>query len=209
MQIDSLKVLQKSLDRLKPTNRLSKNRRATGGQTGGRFYLTIQNAYAKIWELRSNRAEANMCGCSSIGRTSPCQGEGREFEPHRPLSSKLIPQAISALFIRRRGQVARQESAKLSSWVQIPSSPFFAPVFGTYTVQLPPPPPLHVRLAYWQQTCLLSRMARVRVNTMQNISILDWSEQFYRLTNPRIHRWHNRLLLDESNLKQSFGAVPC
>jgi len=56
---------------------------------------------------------------------------------------------------------------------------------------------------------LLSRMARVRVNTMQNISILDWSEQFYRLTNPRIHRWHNRLLLDESNLKQSFGAVPC
>jgi hypothetical protein len=26
-----------------------------------------------------------VCGCSSIGRTLPCQGRGRGFEPHRPL----------------------------------------------------------------------------------------------------------------------------
>lgn len=29
------------------------------------------------------------CGCSSIGRTSPCQGEGRGFESHRPLCAKV------------------------------------------------------------------------------------------------------------------------
>ena len=70
-----------------------------------------------------NRIWRITCGCSSIGRTSPCQGEGREFEPHRPLS-RLIADVISLLF-RRRGQAVRQESAKLSSWVQFPSSPLF------------------------------------------------------------------------------------
>ncbi len=28
-----------------------------------------------------------VSGCSSAGRTSPCQGEGRGFESHRPLFS--------------------------------------------------------------------------------------------------------------------------
>ena len=39
-------------------------------------------------------------------------------------SSRLIAEVISLIF-RRRGQVVRQESAKLSSWVQFPSSPLF------------------------------------------------------------------------------------
>ena len=42
------------------------------------------------------------CGCSSSGRAPPCQGGGSEFEPRHPLQ------------IRYRGQVVRQESAKLS-----------------------------------------------------------------------------------------------
>jgi hypothetical protein len=47
------------------------------------------------------------------GRTSPCQGEGRGFESHRPLCKSPW----------RRGQVVRQGSAKPSSRVRIPSTP--------------------------------------------------------------------------------------
>ncbi len=33
------------------------------------------------------------CGRSSIGRASPCQGEGRGFETRRPLHDSLVPLA--------------------------------------------------------------------------------------------------------------------
>ena len=32
----------------------------------------------------------NVCGRSSIGRASPCQGEGRGFETRRPLHGKHL-----------------------------------------------------------------------------------------------------------------------
>ena len=52
------------------------------------------------------------CGCSSSGRAPPCQGGGSEFEPRHPLQNK---ERISVpYFIWYRGQVVRQESAKLS-----------------------------------------------------------------------------------------------
>jgi hypothetical protein len=45
--------------------------------------LTVGLISAKI--LHAHETEHLSCGCSSIGRTSPCQGEGRGFESHRPL----------------------------------------------------------------------------------------------------------------------------
>ena len=42
----------------------------------------------------------SLCGFSSFGRASPCQGEGGGFEPRNPLQ------------IRHHSQVVRQRSAK-------------------------------------------------------------------------------------------------
>ena len=53
------------------------------------------------------------CGCSSSGRAPPCQGGGSEFEPRHPLQTDK-ERACVPYFIRYRGQVVRQESAKLS-----------------------------------------------------------------------------------------------
>ena len=43
--------------------------------------LTKAANLIKMFSLQSD----TFCGCSSIGRTLPCQGRGRGFEPHRPL----------------------------------------------------------------------------------------------------------------------------
>ena len=53
------------------------------------------------------------CGCSSSGRAPPCQGGGSEFEPRHPLQTDKERKCVP-YFIRYRGQVVRQESAKLS-----------------------------------------------------------------------------------------------
>ena len=59
------------------------------------------------------RPEAPRCGCSSSGRAPPCQGGGSEFEPRHPLQKDKERNSVP-YFIRYRGQVVRQESAKLS-----------------------------------------------------------------------------------------------
>ena len=61
------------------------------------------------WSLAGPR-----CGCSSSGRAPPCQGGGSEFEPRHPLQTDKERNRVP-YFIRYRGQVVRQESAKLSS----------------------------------------------------------------------------------------------
>ena len=53
------------------------------------------------------------CGCSSSGRAPPCQGGGSGFEPRHPLQTDKERTSVP-YFIRYRGQVVRQESAKLS-----------------------------------------------------------------------------------------------
>jgi hypothetical protein len=37
--------------------------------------------------MRRWLASEKKCGLSSVGRTPPCQGEGRGFESHSPLKS--------------------------------------------------------------------------------------------------------------------------
>ena len=53
------------------------------------------------------------CGFSSSGRAPPCQGGGSEFEPRHPLQTDKERTCVP-YFIRYRGQVVRQGSAKPS-----------------------------------------------------------------------------------------------
>lgn len=55
-----------------------------------------------------------QCGRGSVGRASPCQGEGREFESRRPLGDSST---------RWSGREARQRTANPCTRVQIPSPP--------------------------------------------------------------------------------------
>ena len=41
----------------------------------------------------------DSCGNSSVDRASPCQGEGRGFEPRFPLHIKKEPWFIKVLFV--------------------------------------------------------------------------------------------------------------
>gem|GEM_PF-3214093 len=41
--------------------------------------------------------ESGICGSSSVGRASPCQGEGREFEPRLPLQDADVAQQAEHL----------------------------------------------------------------------------------------------------------------
>jgi hypothetical protein len=50
--------------------------------------LTLLKKHAKI--LGAAGIDNGHRGYSSIGRTSPCQGEGRGFESHCPLFKLLI-----------------------------------------------------------------------------------------------------------------------
>ena len=80
--------------------------------------------YASVAQLVEQRTEnprvvgstptgGTICGCSSSGRAPPCQGGGSEFEPRHPLQTDKERVCVP-YFIRYRGQVVRQESAKLS-----------------------------------------------------------------------------------------------
>ena len=59
-------------------------------------------------------------GRSSVGRAQPCQGEGREFEPRRPLEVRGSSRTPHSWW---SGREARQRPAKPSTRVQIPSPP--------------------------------------------------------------------------------------
>ncbi len=65
------------------------------------------------------------CGRGSVGRASPCQGEGRGFESRRPLGGKTprLPELSRARPRWWSGRVARQRPAKPYTWVRIPSPP--------------------------------------------------------------------------------------
>jgi hypothetical protein len=79
---------------------------------------------------RSERVRA-ACGRGSVGRASPCQGEGRGFESRRPLGRPLSRSA------RWSGREARQRPAKPCTRVQIPSPPRCPP--GARPSRVPPP----------------------------------------------------------------------
>ena len=70
----------------------------------------------------SSKARWLACGRGSVGRASPCQGEGRGFESRRPLGTSGAGRQIGAL-VRWSGREARQRPAKPSTRVQIPSPP--------------------------------------------------------------------------------------
>src|ERR671928_1092774 len=61
-------------------------------------------------------------GRGSVGRASPCQGEGRGFESRRPLGTSGAGRETGAR-VRWSGREARQRPAKPSTRVQIPSPP--------------------------------------------------------------------------------------
>jgi hypothetical protein len=67
---------------------------------------------------RERAGDRHTCGRGSVGRASPCQGEGREFESRRPLCV-----GVFGLLARWSGREARQRPAKPSTRVQIPSPP--------------------------------------------------------------------------------------
>ena len=60
------------------------------------------------------RPEAPLiCGFSSFGRASPCQGEGGGFEPRNPLQNKNSTQQ-GAIFILARPTVVRARTSEAS-----------------------------------------------------------------------------------------------
>src|SRR3954452_21268732 len=61
-------------------------------------------------------------GRGSVGRASPCQGEGRGFESRRPLGTSGAGRETGAR-VRWSGREAGQRPAKPSTRVQIPSPP--------------------------------------------------------------------------------------
>ena len=40
--------------------------------------------------VRQQTGSVSLCGCGSVGRASPCQGEGRGFESRHPLGGKAV-----------------------------------------------------------------------------------------------------------------------
>ena len=67
-------------------------------------------------------------GRSSVGRASPCQGEGRRFESGRPLWERRLRRSSEAPFpliwhTRWVGRVVRQRPAKPCTRVRIPYPP--------------------------------------------------------------------------------------
>ena len=67
----------------------------------------------------SSKARWLACGRGSVGRASPCQGEGRGFESRRPLGEGLSTYP----HFRWSGREARQRTANPYTRVQIPSPP--------------------------------------------------------------------------------------
>ena len=60
------------------------------------------------------------CGCGSVGRASPCQGEGRGFESRHPLANGNPSFSCVARWV---GREARQRPAKPYTRVRIPYPP--------------------------------------------------------------------------------------
>jgi hypothetical protein len=75
----------------------------------------------RLFWVRVALVRKNKCGCGSVGRASPCQGEGREFESRHPL------EAGSSRPARKHGGVAERPKAAackaVKPRVQIPSPP--------------------------------------------------------------------------------------
>ena len=88
------------------------------------FCLTFENRYVKI--SATSATEHNDVALAGV-----VQLVERLLAKEKVVSSSLIARSsrliaeVISLIFRRRGQVVRQESAKLSSWVQFPSSPLF------------------------------------------------------------------------------------
>src|SRR3954469_19747676 len=75
--------------------------------------LTADKRRLEFWAQR---------GRGSVGRASPCQGEGRGFESRRPLGTRALVDQTGAR-VRWSGREARQRPAKPCTRVQIPSPP--------------------------------------------------------------------------------------
>ena len=68
--------------------------------------------------VRSNREGSR--GCGSVGRASPCQGEGRGFESRHPLANGNPSFSCVARWV---GREARQRPAKPYTRVRVPYPP--------------------------------------------------------------------------------------
>ena len=89
---------------------LSRQRSRVRAPSGSPFFLALQLSWQSgglkiLMSLVRFRPEPPLvCGFSSSGRASPCQGEGSEFEPRNPLHFFI--------YKRYHSQVVRQRSAK-------------------------------------------------------------------------------------------------
>ena len=93
----------------------------------------------------------SVCGFSSFGRASPCQGEGGGFEPRNPLQNNADANPFASAFVTfiwRHGQAVRHGSAKPLSPVRFRVAPPKNPArkCGIFTFYLLP---LHSYLK-WQ-----------------------------------------------------------
>lgn len=87
----------------------------------GQIPTCIAHQPALMFSLVARRVapKETTCGRGSVGRASPCQGEGRGFESRRPLGEGLSTYP----HFRWSGREARQRTANPYTRVQIPSPP--------------------------------------------------------------------------------------
>ena len=111
-----------SADRSGGTARATGARHSVIGpaRCGNRFLSWPRESARVHARRRAAVGPAAACGRSSVGRASPCQGEGREFESRRPLGCGGSSRTPTVWW---SGREARQRPAKPSTRVQIPSPP--------------------------------------------------------------------------------------
>ncbi len=85
-----------------------------------------RSAMVSLARRGGRQAAPTSRGRGSVGRASPCQGEGRGFESRRPLGCLEASSGLT----RWSGREARQRPAKPSTRVQIPSPPRVTPCYG-------------------------------------------------------------------------------
>ena len=104
---------------------------------------------ASSWSAGFTWCRWGSCGRGSVGRASPCQGEGRGFESRRPLGG-----------VGRRIAVPMASTAPGGPWCGFPGSehggvaewPRQGPAKPCTRVRFPPPP--RGRLAQWESATL-------------------------------------------------------
>src|SRR5690606_2512240 len=94
---------------------------------GRRLSLTLPRERGTIWAIR-RRDDRRASGSGSVGRASPCQGEGRGFESRLPLHGVSRASGSRSGFLHSGGNGGTADAAVLKTaglspvWVRIPLS---------------------------------------------------------------------------------------